>query len=272
MEATTDDSDAGSDSAVAVDAAGTGRAARNKRRKQRQKEKVKRLRSMHAYNPRPVSGEAQPGSEGTLNATVGNDSGSRSGGDGGDPAAAQADALSRRREFAPPVMRGPDWGLPEDLPHRDIVISLRAAEHKSKWRELLDFYGAVLQLVDAELAAMDREDAPAAGRSGPMHLMEHGALKRSQQWGGRLLAEIEAKQLPKSVKQALLRIKRCLLRRQYVQATSAYYDLTVGRALWPTAPSVPSVLDDDDKRNMLHAVKSMMSFWEKRVLPDATTA
>jgi len=78
------------------------------------------------------------------------------------------------------------------------------------------------------------------------------------------------KKMPKEILKMLLLIKTKLLVQNYHEADQTYFTLTIGNSTWPTGSH--AILDSDEKRSILQAIKRMMTFWTTKMFPLFITA
>jgi len=76
---------------------------------------------------------------------------------------------------------------------------------------------------------------------------------------------LDKKKMPKDIMKSLLLIKTKLSTHEYHEAEQTYFALTIGNSTWGVASQ--SSIDSDEKRQILQAVKRMMTFWIEKMFP-----
>jgi len=137
---------------------------------------------------------------------------------------------------------------------KNLVLSFRKATEQSREQEVKDFFKTILDIMKKEANTyFGDEDAS------KFHQTELSC--------GKLFQMLDKKDVSKEILRNLSTIKRKLVMQEYDEAQGVYFSLTIGNAPWPTMLGSKNILEDEEKRKTLQAIKRLMTFFQQRMAP-----
>jgi len=138
--------------------------------------------------------------------------------------------------------------------YKDLVLKFRNATEQSREQEVKDFFKTILDIMKKEaITYFGDEDV------NKYHQTELSC--------GKLFQMLDKKDVSKEILRNLSTIKRKLVMQEYDEAQGVYFSLTIGNAPWPTMLGSKNILEDEEKRKTLQAIKRLMTFFQQRMAP-----
>jgi hypothetical protein len=168
----------------------------------------------------------------------------------------QVQSPSPSSPLSEPSSSAPQSVLTKDDPaykFKDLVLKFRKPTLLDREEELKEFFKTILSIMKKEEKYFEDDQ---------MRKMQQTELQI-----GKLFQMLEKKHVSKEVLRALSVIKRKLVMQEYNEALGEYFSLTIGKAPWPTALGSKNVLEDEEKRKTLQAIKRLMTFFQEKMAP-----
>jgi len=154
-----------------------------------------------------------------------------------------------------PTKEQPD--APPDK-YRDMILEFRKPSMLSRENEVKEFFKTILALMKEECQNYFGEE-------------DTNKFHQTELSCGKLFLLLDKKDVSKEILRDLCTIKRKLVMQEYDEAQGVYFALTIGNAPWPTMLGSKSILEDEEKRKTLQAIKRLMTFFQQRIAPKPIT-
>jgi len=136
--------------------------------------------------------------------------------------------------------------------YMQLVRKFREVSELEKEEEIKDFFGTILEA--------NRDDIDINGPE------EYKRLTTTENGCKKFFELLDANLLPRDIIKYLLLIKRKLVTQEWNDADQAYFSLSTSGFRWPWPKNtITNLMDEEDQREVLQAIKRLMTFWQMRI-------